>query len=219
MGPMCGRVAYSAPKAELLESYPWLTEAPAPAARYNLAPTDPLVVVASDGADVVRWGIDGRRGGLFNLRAETAVERAYYHALLLRHRVVVPVSHFYEWRRAGAARVPMAIARADGRLINLAGLLGHWEASRAVTILTSAPNTDLAALHNRMPVVLSDDDAATWVLEDLSLEQVAGFLRPCPDGWLTLHPASPLVNSVHNDGPELLDPSALPATYQLELPS
>jgi putative SOS response-associated peptidase YedK len=217
---VCGRVAYTAPSADLLASYPWLTEAPAPEPRYNLAPTDPVVVVASDGADVVRWGISGRRGGLFNLRAETAVQRPYYHGLLLRHRVVVPVSHFYEWRRAGAARQPMAVARVDGRLLNLAGLLGHWEEdTRAVTIITTVPNADLAPLHDRMPVVLSDDDAATWVLEDLSLEQAAAFLRPCPDGWLVVRPASPLVNSVRNEGPKLLDPTALPATFQLELPT
>ena len=115
---MCGRVAYTAPSAELLASYPWLTQAPDAAPRYNLAPTDPVMVVASDGADAVRWGISGRRGGLFNLRAETAVERPYYHGLLLRHRVVVPVSHFYEWRRSGSVRLPMAVSRADGRLIN-----------------------------------------------------------------------------------------------------
>jgi putative SOS response-associated peptidase YedK len=217
---VCGRVAYSAPRAELLESYPWLTEAPAPEPRYNLAPTDPVVVVAAGGADVVRWGISGRRGGLFNLRAETAVERPYYHGLLLRHRVLVPVSHFYEWRRAGAARLPMSVARADGRLVNLAGLLGRTDAgSSGVTIITTVPNTDLAPLHNRMPVVLSDDDAATWVLEDLSLDQAAAFLRPCPDGWLVVRPASPLVNSVRNEGPALLDPNALPATHQLELPT
>jgi putative SOS response-associated peptidase YedK len=68
-----------------------------------------------------------------------------------------------------------------------------------------------------MPVVLSDDDAATWVLEDLSLEQIAGFLKPCPDGWLRLVPASPLVNDVRNQGPELLDPQALPPQFQLDL--
>lgn len=217
MGAMCGRVAYSAPSADLLESYPWLTAAPEAEPRYNVAPTDPLLVVGAGGAETVRWGISGSRGGLFNLRSETAIERPYYHGLLLRHRIVVPVSHFYEWRRAGSTRVPFAIRRTDGRLINLAGLLGHFEDARAATILTTAPNRDLAALHDRMPVVLDDDDAATWVLEDLSLEQVAGFLRPCPDGWLVLQPASPLVNNVRNDGPELLDPDALPSTHQLHL--
>ncbi len=72
-------------------------------------------------------------------------------------------------------------------------------------------------LHNRMPIVLNDDDAATWVLEELSLEQIADFLKPCPDGWLRLAPASPLVNDVRNQGPELLDPQALPPQFQLEL--
>jgi putative SOS response-associated peptidase YedK len=68
-----------------------------------------------------------------------------------------------------------------------------------------------------MPVVLNDDDAATWVLEDLSLEQIAAFLKPCPDGWLRLVPASPLVNDVRNQGAELLDPEALPPQFQLDL--
>lgn len=40
--------------------------------------------------------------------------------------------------------------------------------------------------YNRMPMVLNDDDTATWVLEELSLKQVAEFLKPCPDEWLSL---------------------------------
>ncbi len=214
---MCGRVAYAAPAAELLESYPWLTAAPAPDSRYNLAPTDPVVVVGAQCARMLRWGIDGRRGGLFNLRAETALERPFYHGLLLRHRVVMPVSNFYEWRRRGAVRTPFAVARADDRLLNLAALAGHFDGGEAVTVLTTTPNSDLAPLHDRMPVVLSDDDAATWVLEDLSMAQVADLLKPCPDGWLVVRPASPLVNSVKNEGPALLDPTALPERHQLDL--
>jgi putative SOS response-associated peptidase YedK len=66
-------------------------------------------------------------------------------------------------------------------------------------------------------VVLNDDDAATWVLEELSLEQLTAFLKPCPVGWLGLAPASLRVNDVRNQGPELLDPEALPANYQMEL--
>jgi putative SOS response-associated peptidase YedK len=113
--------------------------------------------------------------------------------------------------------MPVAISRGDGKVLNLAGLLGSWEGQLAATILTTAPNGDIVPLHNRMPVVLNDDDAATWVLEDLSLEQIAEFLKPCPEGWLRLAPASLLVNDVRNQGPELLDPQALPPQFQLEL--
>jgi putative SOS response-associated peptidase YedK len=168
-------------------------------------------------ADVVRWGIEGASGSLFNLRSETAVARPQFQRLLLGKRVIVPASHFYEWRTAGGRRLPMAVSRVDGKPLNLAGLLGAWEDLEAVTILTTTPNADLESLHDRMPVVLGDDDAATWVLEELSLQQAAAFLKPCPPGWLRLAAASPLVNSVHNDGPQLLDPKTLPTEYQLEL--
>jgi len=214
---MCGRIGSSMPRAELLETYHWLRDAPEDDPRYNIAPTDPVLAVGSDRAEVVRWGIDGAKGGLFNLRAETALSRPYYQRLLLAQRVLVPASHFYEWRKVGERRLPMAVSRADGGLLHLAGLLARWEGQPAATILTTTPNADIATLHNRMPVVLNDDDAATWVLEDLSLEQVGDFLKPCPAGWLRLAPASLRVNDIRNQGPELLDPAALPANYQMEL--
>jgi putative SOS response-associated peptidase YedK len=214
---MCGRIGSSIPRAELLEAYHWLRDAPNEAPRYNIAPTDPVVAVGPQRAEVVRWGIEGIKGGLFNLRAETALDKPYYQRLLLAHRIVVPASHFYEWRKVGERRLPMAVSRVDGGLLHLAGVLARWEAQPAATILTTTPNAEIASLHDRMPVVLSDDDAATWVLEDLSLEQLRDFLRPCPDGWLKLAPASLLVNNVRNQGPELLDPKALPPNLQLEL--
>jgi putative SOS response-associated peptidase YedK len=214
---MCGRIGSSMPRAELLETYHWLRDAPEDDPRYNIAPTDPVLAVGPDRAEVVRWGIEGAKGGLFNLRAETALSKPYYQRLLLTQRVLVPASHFYEWRKLGERRLPMAVSRTDGGFLHLAGLLARWEGQPAATILTTTPNADIAPLHNRMPVVLNDDDAATWVLEDLSLEQLVAFLQPCPAGWLQLAPASLRVNDARNQGPELLDPEALPANYQMEL--
>jgi putative SOS response-associated peptidase YedK len=214
---MCGRIGASMPRAELLETYHWLRDAPELPPRFNVAPTDPVIAVGPDRADVVRWGIDGNKGGLFNLRSETALGKPYYQRMLLTQRVIVPASHFYEWRTVGNQRLPMAVSRADGKLLNLAAIRGFWEGQPATTILTTTPNGDIAPLHDRMPVVLSDEDAATWVLEDMSLEQLAKLLLPCPDGWLHLTAVSPLVNDVRNQGPELLDPEALPPEFQLEL--
>lgn len=205
------------PRAELLETYHWLRDVPEQPARYNIAPTDPVLAVGPDRADIVRWGIDGSKGGLFNLRAESALGKPYYQRLLLAQRVIVPASCFYEWRRVGSRRLPMAVSRADGKPLNLAALRGSWEGQPATTILTTTPNADLEPLHDRMPVVLTDEDAATWVLEEMSLEQLGALLKPCPQGWLRLDPASPLVNDVRNEGPQLLDPLAVPTEFQLEL--
>src|SRR6202521_4465670 len=134
---MCGRISISFNRAELLATYSSLRDAPGQEARYNIAPTDPFVAVSPQSADLVRWGIDGRKGGLFNIRSETAIARPYYHRLLLGQRILVPASHFYEWRTVGGRRMPIAISREDGAALNLAGLLGTCEGRLAATILTT----------------------------------------------------------------------------------
>ncbi len=214
---MCGRIGYTVTPSQLFALYPWLPDPPEIAPRYNIAPTDTVVAVGRDKADLVIWGIDGPHGSLFNLRAETALSRGQYQHLLLTNRVVVPASHFYEWRQVGSRRLPVAIFRSDGAPLSLAGVLSQRDGAPAVAILTTAPNRDLEAVHDRMPVVLSDDDARDWLLKKLSLAQLARMLDPCREGFLRLRPASPLVNDIRNDGPELLDPEALPPSYQLDL--
>lgn len=215
---MCGRIGFSADRADLLRSYVWLRDAPLVPPRFNIAPTDEIVVVNRDGAHVMSWGIGGNTKPVFNVRSETALKPGRYHRLLLERRAVIPASHFYEWRRIGSHRLPMAVARRDGSLLNIAAMVGDRRNRAAVTMLTTTPNRDVESLHDRMPVLLSDDDAATWVLEELGSEQLRELLRPCADGYLAVRPASPLVNDVRNDGPQLLNPDALPPTYQLELP-
>lgn len=214
---MCGRIGYAVDAPQLEALYPWLSDSPQIAPRYNIAPTDMVVTVGPEKAELVIWGIDGPRGSLFNLRVDTALSRGPYQRLLLANRVVVPASHFYEWRRMGSRRVPVAIFRSDGAPLSLAGVLSQRDGAPAVAILTTAPNRDLEAVHDRMPVVLSDDDARDWLRQKLSLVQLARMLGPCAEGFLQLRPASPLVNDVRNDGPELLDPDALPLSYQLDL--
>ena len=214
---VCGRIGYTVTPSQLVAVYPWLHDPPDIAPRYNIAPTDPILAVEREKASVVAWGLDGRRGSLFNLRGETALASGPYRSLLLGNRAVVPASHFYEWRRVGSRRLPVAIFRSDGAPLSLAGVLGQRHGAPAVTILTTTPNHDLEALHDRMPVVLSDEDARAWALETLSVERLAAMLAPCPEGFLVLRPASALVNDVRNDGPDLLDPDALPPHYQLDL--
>ena len=214
---VCGRIGFSEPRDALLGAYPWLRDAPTVPARYNIAPTDETVVVSATGAQLMPWGVGDGRSALFNLRGETALKPGLYRRMLLESRALIPASHFYEWRKAGSRRLPMAVARSDGSPLNLAALVGRRGRHAAAVILTTTPNRDLATLHTRMPVILSDEDAATWVLEELGLEQLRALIRPCPDGYLEIRPASPLVNDVRNDGPQLLDPEALPSSYQLDL--
>ena len=74
----------------------------------------------------------------------------------------------------------------------------------------SHANRTIAPIHNRMPVILDEAGAADWMNgrepDPLSLK---GLLVPAPDDLLVVRPASPLVNSVKNEGPELLEDLSL----------
>ncbi len=200
--------------------------------RFNVAPTDEVAAVVEHHGerqlDAFRWGLvpvyaeDPRQGArLINARAETVETSPAYRAAFRRWRCIVPADAFYEWRRdqtlpEGARRrgrsEPFAVRRADGAPMAFAGLWAVWRdpmtAARlyTCTILTTAANAGLAAIHPRMPVILEPDDWQPWLDETTPVEALRPLLRPAADGLLEAYAVSPAVNSVRNNGPELLDP-------------
>jgi putative SOS response-associated peptidase YedK len=103
-------------------------------------------------------------------------------------------------------RVLRAIHRRDADLELYAN--GEGDDNRVTasfTILTCAANPTPSTIHDRMPVILSDRDADDWMnpLEKAPL-WLKQLLIPAPESLLVIQPVSPLVNSVKNEGPELL---------------
>jgi putative SOS response-associated peptidase YedK len=222
---MCGRFAQQRPASELAEIFSAEPLVDDPGPRFNVAPTDDaLVVVQRDG----RRGVTGYRWGLiphwaesakvgsrmFNARAETLAGAPAFRDAFLRKRCLVPVECFYEWRREGSVRQPYTIGRADGAPLVLAGLWDGWKdpatdtVRRTFTIVTSAPNEAMAELHNRMPVILAEDDWDAWLDRDFADRgRLRAMLEPREDGpELAIRAVSQLVNNVRNDGPELVIP-------------
>jgi hypothetical protein len=128
----------------------------------------------------------------------------------------VPADAFYEWKGVEGGKQPYAIARRDGQPLAFAGL---WESfrwpdetmTRSFTILTTAPNAEMAELHDRMPVVLERDDWPMWLGE--AEGDHAALLRAAADGLPRVWPVGA---SAHRVGdcphgrvcatPERLDP-------------
>ncbi|MBO0683511.1 MAG: SOS response-associated peptidase, partial [Candidatus Dormibacteraeota bacterium] len=199
--------------------------------RYNIAPSQPVLVLQPDSGRIlvteVRWGIslpsprDGRARELINVRSETALGTGWFRDLLDRRRVLVPASHFYEWRTTAGRRQPLLIGPAKGDSLVMAGLLGRWvqestgEVVPAVAILTTAANGLLATIHDRMPVLLPRASWGRWLDPDADAGDVADLLVPCADELLLVRPVSRLVNDVANEGAALLVAEPDP---QLQLP-
>src|SRR6202167_6589603 len=112
-------------------------------------------------------------------------------------------------------REPLWIHPADDGLLLFAGLYEAWqprpgEWQTTFTILTTAANRLLEPIHNRMPVILDEAGAADWMnLRGPDPVSLRRLLVPAPDALLLVRPASPLVNSVKNEGPELLEDLSL----------
>ena len=73
-------------------------------------------------------------------------------------------------------------------------------------IVTTAANGLLSPLHSRMPVVLDEGDWDAWLDEGAQLGLLRELLHPAPESILEVYPVGLAVNSVRNNGPELLDP-------------
>lgn len=229
---MCGRYTSTTPAADLAE-YFGVDEVVAPelGARFNVAPTDETYAVAEskDGRRLgtFRWGLvpfwakDVKVGAkMINARAEGLVDKPAFRRPFERRRCIVPADGFYEWERVSAKKKqPWYITRADGKPLAFAGLWESWRPSdgsdaereagkvRSCVIITGEPNEKVARLHDRMPVMLPPEVWDVWL--DPANDDVAslqGLLVPAPAELLVMHPVPTLVNTVTNDGPELIEP-------------
>ncbi len=71
------------------------------------------------------------------------------------------------------------------------------------TIVTTTANALLAALHDRMPVIVAPADYARWL--DVAGADVTDLLAPYPAEAMTWYPVSTRVNSVRNDDATLIE--------------
>ena len=224
---MCGRFVAATPPSvladELLVDEVVLPDGELPL-RWNVAPTADVYGVA-DGRDgrrrlgVFRWGFpgtaaDGRELLLFNARSETLAEKPTFRDAFRSRRCLVPSDGFYEWRD----RRPFHVRRRDGRPMVFAGLWQRFGDTRACTIVTTSANATLAAVHDRMPVILDGpEEWADWLDRAAhDTDALRHLLRPSPDDTVELVAVGPAVGNVRNDGPELLTP-ADPAPEQQQL--
>jgi putative SOS response-associated peptidase YedK len=184
--------------------------------RFNIAPTDQHFIVTSEferrKAQRARWGLvnrwamdNSRASQCINAKAETLEQSASFREAFQQRRCVVPADGFFEWVGPKSKRQPLWIHPKDGGLILFAGLYEPWYPERnqpelTFTIVTCAANATVAAIHDRMPVILDERAAEDWMnpreKNSLSLKSL---LVPAPSDLLVITPASPLANSVKNE--------------------
>ena len=228
---MCGRYSLTSNISELQGRFGFVMDSPAPLPRYNIAPTQPVLAVVNDGqrrGELMRWGLvpswakDVKIGSrMINAVSETAASKPAFRSAFRRRRCLVLADGFYEWRREGKQRVPMYFTQKSGEPMALAGLWENWKSPegewvRSCTILTTAANSFVRPIHDRMPVILSAETEPLW-LDPLTEEPgtLEPLLLPAPVELLEVREVSTTVNNARSEGPECISPPAPPEEVRL----
>jgi putative SOS response-associated peptidase YedK len=188
--------------------------------RWGLVP--PWAKSAQDG------GPDTKGPLLINARAETATSSPAFRNSAKHKRCLVPMAGWYEWRpngeassltsRRAAPKTPFYMYGGDGEMLFMAGLWSTWRPRDktgapsslppllSCTIITTDAAGPLAEIHDRMPLTISRDDWDRWLDPDAPIDE--SLLRGHGDlDRIEIREVSRLVNSIRNNGPELIEPA------------
>lgn len=218
---MCGRYSIFSPAEMLAERFgAELPAEPLPAV-YNAAPTQHLPVLLNRGPRVIRllrWGLIpnwaqeksiGNR--MINARAETLLDKPSFRDPFRLRRCLVLADGFFEWKKTGKEKLPVRFTRSDAGLFAFAGLWDSWKAPGneiipTFTIITTKPNTLTAAIHDRMPVILSREEEAVWLDKNAPEEVLLDLLDAYPAEQMRAYRVSKRVNTPANNEPDLVEP-------------
>lgn len=222
---MCGRFTLTVNPAEAQETLSEYTFPQQFAPRFNIAPTQPVLVIPNDdqnAADFFIWGLipmwakDPSIGNrLINARGETLEEKPAFRGSLKYKRCLILADGFYEWKGAPGhkTKTPYFIHMKDRKPFAFAGLWDSWNNPdgsqvKSCTIITTSPNELISILHNRMPAILHPRDYAKWLdPSPQTPDQLKPLIKPFPAEMMNAYPVSTLVNAPANDTPELVLPA------------
>ncbi|UQU65932.1 SOS response-associated peptidase [Couchioplanes caeruleus] len=228
---MCGRYATTKSEADLGELFDAVAISEAPAASWNVAPTDPVPLIRMSErhdarvVDTARWGLvppwaeDLRAGSrMINARAETVAQSPAFAPSFQRRRCLVPADGWYEWVRTGKQRQAYYMTPLDSSVLAFAGIWTMWRGEALTcSVLTTAALGGLRSVHDRMPLILPAERWPAWLAGG---GDAGELLRPLPEHELAaieVRPVGPGVGNVRNNGPELIAPAAAPAKLEATL--
>jgi putative SOS response-associated peptidase YedK len=189
-----------------------------PPARCNIAPTESVPLLRREGGGEARWWLTpswapalDQRYAMFNARCETLASSRAFRGPFRRQRGIVPMSSFLEWRKEEGARVPWLITNAEDALA-VAALWDVWERGEApllsCTLVTTAAAPAFREWHQRMPVLLTAEEALRWLDNGRAIPSDDPLFAPVLKFPLRLAPVARAVGNASRKDPALMAPAA-----------
>jgi putative SOS response-associated peptidase YedK len=187
---------------------------------YNIAPTTLNPVVTSHSPNkiqLMKWGLIPKWAKeekigykMINARSETAAEKPSFREAFKFRRCLIPANGFYEWKRNGKEKTPYYIHSTKHKLFAFAGLYEIWNnpngsVIQSYTILTQAAVGKIKDIHDRMPIILEQEEETEWLNADSTEPaQLQKLFNTYPDENIDMHTISNDVNSPAHNSSELI---------------
>ena len=146
----------------------------------DLHPTEiaPVLTASDSGLEcsLKRWGLPGfqKKQVIFNARSESALEKKSFKEGMEHRRIVIPAAWFYEWNRHKEKNM---FYRKGKPVLFMAGIYNHYEDGDRFTILTTQANASMEPIHDRMPLVLEENEIIPWIFDR---QKAREYLRKVP---------------------------------------
>jgi putative SOS response-associated peptidase YedK len=219
--PMCGALAYYTANDDSLEflssiSVVWNKDI-ADFSSYNIRPTQSLLAVSNTENPEVksyRFGftpVFNDKALWFNTRSNKFLSGKGYWNRFRNKRCLILANGFYEWAGEKAPKQPHYIQLKDVETFAFAGLWNSFEKDgvvhRHASIITTEPNHFMKPIHNRMPVILSEENYADWLSpEPMELVEIGDYLQRAKSAKLRAHKVGKEVGKNSNNYAELIEP-------------
>jgi putative SOS response-associated peptidase YedK len=222
---MCGRFTRSTDKDDLQSRFGFINPRNIPLSpRYNISPTQnsPTVVINQDQRELtlMRWGLipswakDASIGyKMINARGEMVAQKPSFKRPFKDRRCLVLADGFYEWKRTDKKnKIPYHFVLKSREPFAFAGLWDEWKSPEGEPILsfsliTIGANELMGQIHDRMPVILHEEDEARRLdplLKDT--DKLNELLKPYPSELMEAYEVSTIVNSGKHDSPDCITP-------------
>lgn len=148
---------------------------------------------------------------MINARGETVAEKPAFRTAFRRRRCLVPADGYFEWVKMGKAKQPYHIRMQNDQPFAFAGLWESWrdrstdETLESCTIITTEANELTKSIHDRMPVIVNDEDYELWLDPTMQdPDRLQPLLRPYDSDGMLADPVDRYVNSPKNDDPKCI---------------
>ncbi len=172
---MCANYENTLSPAQLLALY-GLKAPPEYNHSLNIRPDNAVLVITREGAAMRRWGLRASWDNklIINARSETIAEKTSFRPLL-EQRCLIPATGWFEWQAIEGARRKRKhrLQPAGQQSFSFAGLTD----GERVVMLTRAPASEIAHVHDRMPAVLAREDERRWIDPTATFDEVRGAVH------------------------------------------